>query len=394
MNEFYLSIVAVSRNDDHGGQLLFRMQAFVSGVIEQSKRHDVPIELIIVEWNPPADRPLLSEALKVPQDKGPCEVRIIRVSKELHHTLNCSENLPLFQMIAKNVGIRRARGEYVLASNIDIIFSDELFAYFKKRKLKPGIIYRVDRLDIPSNIPELVPFEKVLAFCSGNFFRINGRYGTKILQSKSSKKIVNMKALIKKLLRKCTSKNIFDLSRWRTLIKHGYDHTKNFRCCSNIFEFFKTDYLKRLKYRVKRLFIVISRFNYCLFPHSNGCGDFTLLSRKDWESLRGYPEWPIFSWHLDSLFLYQAIISNFREKNFGPAKPIYHIEHDIGSGYTPEGLQALFKRLEDKKIPYLTMTTFNRHVSELKKAKKKSQALLYNTEDWGMINQNLEDVFM
>ena len=32
-------------------------------------------------------------------------------------------------MIAKNAGIRRARGQFVLATNIDIIFSNELVGF-------------------------------------------------------------------------------------------------------------------------------------------------------------------------------------------------------------------------------------------------------------------------
>ena len=38
------------------------------------------------------------------------ETRIIQVPAELHRTLKHAEALPLFQMIAKNVGIRRAHG--------------------------------------------------------------------------------------------------------------------------------------------------------------------------------------------------------------------------------------------------------------------------------------------
>jgi len=32
-------------------------------------------------------------------------------------------------MIAKNVGIRRTRGEFVLATNIDVLFDEGLIAY-------------------------------------------------------------------------------------------------------------------------------------------------------------------------------------------------------------------------------------------------------------------------
>ena len=49
----YLSLVVTTRNDDHGGNALGRMQAFVSGWIAQAKRYDIPSELIVVEWNPP-----------------------------------------------------------------------------------------------------------------------------------------------------------------------------------------------------------------------------------------------------------------------------------------------------------------------------------------------------
>lgn len=418
MSEFYLSIVAASRNDDHGGRLLERMQAFIDGVIAQSKRHALPVELIIVEWNPPEDRPYLSEVLKVPEDKGGSEVRIIRVSKELHEGLDHSENLPLFQMYAKNIGIRRARGEYVIATNIDILFSDELFGYLKKKKLKPGVIYRVDRLDIPSDLPEEELFENVLDFCNGKFFRINGRFGTKILDEKTNKfkhdlvkklfiamrsfkkKLVRAIQLFKKrvkrlpkLFRKLKSKNISDQERWKTIIIH------QFKCLRALFQYLlkysKIDIKKRhFKHVIRRIFFKRSKFSYSLIPHSNGCGDFNLISRKGWEALRGYPEWTIFSWHIDSVFLYQAIYSEFKEKNFGHARPIYHIEHGKGSGYTPEGFGALLKRLDEKKIPYLDLPAFKQQLTAMKTAKEFAKTLVYNNEDWGMIHEDLEEVFM
>src|SRR5215471_5953131 len=106
----YLSLVATARNDNHGGNLLGRMQVFVDAWINQCKRHGLRAELILVEWNPPADKPGLSEALRWPADTGPCQVRIIQVPPEIHRRYHHAEALPLYQMIAKNVGIRRARG--------------------------------------------------------------------------------------------------------------------------------------------------------------------------------------------------------------------------------------------------------------------------------------------
>src|SRR6185503_5263652 len=115
----YLSVVVATRNDDHGGDPLERLQALIDTFAAQCRRTGLTAELIVVEWNPPGDRRRVSELLQVPADV-PFPVRFVEVPNELHSRLLHSERLPLFQMIAKNVGIRRARGQYVVATNIDI----------------------------------------------------------------------------------------------------------------------------------------------------------------------------------------------------------------------------------------------------------------------------------
>ena len=145
----YLSVVVTARNDDHGGDPLYRMQVFIDSLVAQCDAHDLPAELIIVEWNPPADRPRLADVLRWPIAGSKCDVRIIEVPAELHATLDHAERLPLFQMIAKNVGIRRARGDFVLATNIDVLFDEGLIAYVAARRLVNGHFYRVDRYDVP-----------------------------------------------------------------------------------------------------------------------------------------------------------------------------------------------------------------------------------------------------
>jgi S-adenosylmethionine hydrolase len=98
--------------------------AGLRGCLDQpGEAHNLSSELIIVEWNPPAGRDRLAKALRWPSDTGPCEVRIIEVPPEVHARYRQAAALPLYQMIAKNVGIRRARGEFILSTNIDIVFS-------------------------------------------------------------------------------------------------------------------------------------------------------------------------------------------------------------------------------------------------------------------------------
>ena len=176
--EPYLSLVVTARNDDHGGNLLGRMHAFLNGWIGQARRFQIPSEVVIVEWNPPPDRPRLAEALHWPKDSGPCQVRFIEVPVELHRRFKHGENLPLYQMIAKNAGIRRARGQFVLVTNIDILFSSELVEFFAQRRLQPGRMYRIDRHDVMSEVPVDAPVEEQLAYCRTHLIRVNVREGT------------------------------------------------------------------------------------------------------------------------------------------------------------------------------------------------------------------------
>jgi hypothetical protein len=174
----YLSVVVTARNDDHGGNLLGRMQAFVNAWIAQSARHGLSSEMIIVEWNPPPDRPPLVEALKWPRDLGHCEVRFITVPPEVHQKYAHAEALPLYQMIAKNAGIRRARGRFVLATNIDIIFNDDLVRHLAEGRLEEGRMYRIDRHDVLTEVPVDAPVDEQLAYCETHLIRVNAREGT------------------------------------------------------------------------------------------------------------------------------------------------------------------------------------------------------------------------
>jgi hypothetical protein len=119
----------------------------------------------------------LVDALRWPEDLGPCRVRILEVPPDLHRRYAQADALPLYQMMAKNAGIRRARGRFVLATNIDIIFSDELLGFLAERKLEPRRMYRIDRHDVMPEVP-IDGIEEQLAYCRTHLIRINAREGT------------------------------------------------------------------------------------------------------------------------------------------------------------------------------------------------------------------------
>jgi hypothetical protein len=174
----YLSFVIAARNDDYGGNFLHRMQVFVNVLFWLWERHNLDVELVVVEWNPPKDRPRLKDAIVWPKYLRPATVRIIEVPEDVHRRLPNSDRMPMFEYIAKNVGVRRALGEYVLVTNPDIIFSDSLIKYLSNHILSTHCFYRVDRYDIGKNIPLNIPPDKQLEFCAKHVIQIHRADGS------------------------------------------------------------------------------------------------------------------------------------------------------------------------------------------------------------------------
>jgi hypothetical protein len=377
----YLSVVATARNDDHGGDLLARMQVFVNGLVAQCDRYRLPAELVVVEWNPPADRPRLAEALEWP-DSSWCAMRIVEVPHELHTTLAHSDQLPLFQMIAKNVGIRRARGEFVLATNVDILFPDELMAELARRELQHDRVYRVDRYDVAIEPDPGLPIEEMLRRCSESVVRTYTRMSTNDLASGRSSRIYPDPRL-PLLLRRT---RYFALAaRRRVLLFRDY--------------WLATATARRVKsaqrpgvWHVIRDQMRLARLAWVGEParltvHTNASGDFTLLSRDDWLATRAYPELEGYAMHIDGLFIYQTHYAGIAEV-YLPA-PIFHIEHGIGGPSGDGALAATRARGEGRDaIPQISTEQFTRWITQMRETK---QPIAFNSDNWGFGSATLRE---
>lgn len=140
----YISIVMASRNDNHGGDLNERTQACIDSLSNQIKKFNLSAEVVMVDWNPPADKPLLHEII----NHKDIAFKSIVVPQEIHNRYGQAHLFPLYQMIAKNAGILRSNGEFILATNVDIFFSDDIIRELAKQELERGTIYRAFRYDV------------------------------------------------------------------------------------------------------------------------------------------------------------------------------------------------------------------------------------------------------
>ena len=462
-NSPHLSVVAVSRNDDHGGDLQGRMQHFVSGFIAQCRKHQLNAELILVEWNPPTERPPLEDSLEWPADFGPATVRVITVPPDLHAALPHSGALALFQMIGKNVGIRRARGRYVLATNIDILFDDATMRHLRDR-LQDGAMLRANRFDVPGTLPQNLPFDRVLDDCRNRWFQVHMRLGT--FDARRRRLVDRESGMAARLLAFHCETQIFGWAvpvgrvgrrlsaglqeRWsnvrgwiafidRRTLAHGTEAVlQGLRRLPGLLqdELAKISplatlpdraYWRALRLWRRRPYAMVLRRKIRSIPrrvsnalallpkawnlvlpmvqitpktpiarrlarmrrlHTNGCGDFTLLSREDWFRLRGYPEWPIFSWHIDSVLLFAASAHDIPQVTLDSKHRIYHIDHSKGSGWSHDGAAQLFARLDRDGIPYIGNEFVLRKQVEF--AKTPTSAII-NGEDWGLIDYALPE---
>ena len=170
-----ISFIISSRNDNYDGDSLHRNQAFVTTLLTLATRHNLDVELVIVEWRPPPDHLGLAEAIHWPR-KRTIPVRIIRVPEGIHCTIENSDVIPFFQMWAKNVGVRRAHGDWILCTNGDLLYSDEMIAYLATEQLGPGCYYRAARHDTElRRVPGRRSVDQWLAYCAKNTYVIHDK---------------------------------------------------------------------------------------------------------------------------------------------------------------------------------------------------------------------------
>ncbi len=355
-----ISIIATSRNDNHGGDLIKRMQIFIDGLFIQCEKYKLSTELILVEWNPPENEPRLVDVLNWDKKNSFCNVRIIHVPSELHNQYKYSDGLPLFQMIAKNVGIVRAKGEFILSTNVDIIFSNELMEYLSSTKLEKGNYYRVDRHDVSRDIFKYNKFNDLLNVCKDHTIRINEKRG--IIDCENSNALPFIPPF----------PTIPFVGKRRKYIP-GIELLEKYRDSRIVMYFYK----------------LTKKHRQWMKLHTNACGDFHLMSRDDWFDIKGAPELELFSLHLDSLVCYIAFFAGIKEIMI--EAPIYHIEHDSGWSPKSEKDRSLYKRLEKNKVPVMSIKELDDWVSKMYKSKA---PIIHNDDDWGLNKIELQEIIL
>jgi hypothetical protein len=130
------------------------------------------------------------------------------------------------------------------------------------------------------------------------------------------------------------------------------------------------------------------RRNRAPMLHQNACGDFQLMARERWVDLRGFAEFPTYSMSLDGLLSMTAAHAGVDEEVLPMPCCIYHLEHEKGSGWTPEGESLLRKRLAERGVTWVDhrmVRVWGAYMAWL------NRPMIFNGADWGFGDTTLPE---
>jgi hypothetical protein len=319
-----LSLVAAFRNEQYGGDLFGRASSFLRNVAWLSGRQRVRTEVILVEWCPVPDQPPLAEVLSGLHSRGSLPVRIVSVPREIAAShFDQADEIPLWIFAAKNVGVRRARSSFILATNPDVLFTPALFRAIGKRKLDKNSFYRTSRYDV-TGVPLDASPRTQLARCKKSVVRVN-LLGGSLRFDRATGGLRLAKAV----------RSYVSAQR---ATQPGSKESRAER---------PTDWI-----------------------HTNASGDFFLTHRSVWKNLRGYPEFPS-AGHLDAYICVMAASAGIEQVVLDGRGRLYHLEHaraiEWDLGETPSHYVVPFE-------------TFLRTASEMLLA---GRPRIFNSASWG-----------
>jgi hypothetical protein len=148
----FLSIVLTGRNDAYGSDFVGRFLRTLEFNHGELRARGIDHEFVFVEWNPPANRVWLADVARrsIPALTEDVFAAYV-VDPRYHETLRLNPRLEFLEFTAKNVGVRRARGQFILTTNCDVYLGRRILARLEAQALDSGTVYRALRVDIQMN---------------------------------------------------------------------------------------------------------------------------------------------------------------------------------------------------------------------------------------------------
>lgn len=339
------------------------MQSSIDSILQLGERCRLNGELVLVEWNPPSQKAPLAEALEWPDELDSMSARIVTVPPEIHASFNNADQIPLFEYIAKNTGIRRAESEFVVSTNPDLVYNEALLEFLATHVLENDCFYRIHRYDVD----RLVPLDKTVdereSVAASHVFKhstINDGYATADRSKMFREEIKRLSNVVRK-----------------NPAKARYLLTDHSRVANFAGEIYRNIFSSKSGREMQGEGVSTNRTARST-PHGledifmTSSGDFLLMSADRWGEMHGYPERPT-NLHVDSFGCIYAAKMGLDQIVLKEPLKIYHQEHDRSARDSRPAMEKEDLVAEAQEI--LDAPSFNPE----------------NDESWGLGDETLEE---
>lgn len=314
----YVSVAFVNRNDGYGGDLEERIAKFIAYYARYARMWPGLIEFVIVDWNPPPERPKLADAFRW-QDLG--NVVHVEVPPAVHATVAGARGRKMLDYYGRNVAIRHSAGKFSLVINQDIFIGDSIMRLIASRKLSTRHFYRADRCDFDFEPCRNVDPEHFEAAARAATFQIHRRH-------RSSDEPISLAATADTLDaigsgpepgdRLDQSLNIIEATAAAQLRRDAAWRLFQWRWMP-----WRRDDLQEWHTQASQ-----DSFHRSFFLHTNAAGDFLLAPRAAFSKVRGLYESVDIYMHTDSYAIVQLFAAGYGQLILSAPHHIYHADHD------------------------------------------------------------------
>lgn len=359
-----LSVVFTARNDNYGGNLLHRIQTSIDSILRLGEQNGLDGEIILVEWNPPADKASLATALTWPTDLNHMSARVITVPNGVHERYPNSDRIPLFEYIAKNTGIRRADGEFVLSTNPDLIYDEDLIKFFAGGNLNASCFYRIHRYDVDQLVPLEASIDERESVAKSHVFKYSTVHDGYVATDRTTMFREELKRFAEVVGKNPAKARFLVTNPGRVADFLGEIY-------GNVFSDTSDDEGSADSASDEDS-VALSNPDNIEDIFLTSSGDFLLMTAEKWAEMHGYPEKHT-NLHIDSFGCVSAVKLGLTQAVLKEPLKIYHQEHDRSARDSRPAMEKENLVTEAQEI--LDIPTFEPE----------------NDESWGLGDETLEE---
>lgn len=314
----YVSVAFVNRNDGYGGDLEERIAKFIAYYARYTRLWPGLFEFVIVDWNPPPDRPKLADAFRW-EDLG--EIVHVEVPPEVHAKVAGQRGRKMLDYYGRNVAIRHSCGEFSLVINQDIFISDSIMRLIASRQLSTRHFYRADRCDFDFEPCRYVDPEHFEAAARAATFEMHRRH-------QSSGAPISLPATADTLDAVASGLETGDmLDRDRGFIECVAAAELRRETAWRLFQW-QWMHWRRKKLAGWYASASTEKLHRTFNLHTNAAGDFLLAPRNAFSKVHGLYESLEVYMHTDSYAVIQLFAAGYKQAIFAAPRRIYHADHD------------------------------------------------------------------